>query len=69
MGEAEDALTRARTEVNDGMHIPPVHSKITVEEYGRIWLGLELALCHGRHMTLTCLGKRQTLLHCASSKV
>ena len=35
---AEDALARARTEVADGLHIPPVHRKVTVEEYGRIWL-------------------------------
>jgi integrase len=36
--EAEDALARARTEVADGLHIPPVHRKVTVEEYGKIWL-------------------------------
>src|SRR3954447_11634316 len=36
--QAEDALARARTEVADGLHIPPVHRKVTVEEYGKIWL-------------------------------
>lgn len=29
---AVDAFARARTETNDGLHIPPVHRKVTVEK-------------------------------------
>jgi hypothetical protein len=36
--QAEDALARARTEITDGVHLPPIHRKVTLEEYGGIWL-------------------------------
>lgn len=36
--DADDALARARTEISDRVHIPPVHRKVTVEEYGQLWL-------------------------------
>lgn len=36
--QAEDALARARAEINDRMHLAPVARKVTLEEYGRIWL-------------------------------
>lgn len=35
---AGDALARARTETADGLHIPPVQRKVTVQEYGTVWL-------------------------------
>ncbi|MCW2573178.1 MAG: traSA:integrase fusion protein [Frankiales bacterium] len=35
---ASAALARARTEATDGVHIPPVHRKVTLEEYGKLWL-------------------------------
>jgi integrase len=36
--QADDALARARTEITDGVHLPPIHRNVTLEEYGRIWL-------------------------------